>query len=96
MLCRNVAVALCIFVHSFLAARRFMADYFTRYHPLIYHLEHKQIITGFKMFRWSVFTMVYVDFFGGKIYKAYPIKLFVKNCQGKRCANFSQFSRQKC
>ena len=84
MLCRNVAVALCIFVHSFLAARRFMADCFTRYHPLIYHLEHKQTITGFKMFRWSVFTMVYVDFFlAGK---------FTRRTTGSRGVLFDRIS----
>ena len=43
-------LALLVSANRFLAARRFTADYLTRYHHEIYHLEHKQIFAGFKIF----------------------------------------------
>jgi len=102
MLFGNVAVVeiltySSISVNRFPAARRFTADYLTRYHHGIYYLEHKQMFTGFKILvfvrqcsRWYM-----LSFFGGKIYRGTLLKFLSKSCQGKRCANFFQFSRQK-
>ena len=46
--CRNFNLALST-VHSFLAVRYFTVHYLTRYDLEIYHFEHKQILTGFKI-----------------------------------------------
>ena len=82
-------LALPVSVNRFLAARCLTADYLTRCHHRIYHLEHKQMFTGFKIFRYFVFKMVYVkNFLAGKIQGGTPLKFLSKKCSGETLCKF--------
>ena len=77
-----------------------MADNVATYHHgIIYHLEDKQIFPRFKIyffFRWFVFNMVYVDFFGGKNSVGYLLKILVKKVvRGNAVQIFSSFPAKR-
>ena len=64
----------------------------TKFKYLFLFLTFKKLAFFFSFF---LHNLMFIWFFGGK-FQGNPFWIFCpKSCQGKRCANFSKFSRQK-